>query len=254
MIAVVSVMLSLLMMKSVVAFPDHPRTRRESCHRNDRMEVKRSRLKEFRIAMFSPTPIRRLDGMDTLFEDVHFELESLNLRTSLPAQPVGLGATREGAMRRAIKAKRRRPHATIWVGVENGMYRDVPKGLKDPDPFSHWFDIGRLVIIYEGVEEDAMDSASDGSRATLPIVGYDSTRISRRWSESFPIPESRARNCLVDAKGTAARNDGTYKWSHNLDAPGVSTGGCRSRTRWIRDTLKEWIIDNFNEITLDEWV
>lgn len=214
--------------------------------------MKRRRSVPIRIAVSSSIPIIDWNEMDGLFDGVHFEIESLDLPTTSPAQPVGKGATRQAAMERVLNVMRHRPNATIWIGVESGMYRKPQGGQSMRDPFSNWFDVGRLVIIYEALD-DGKDSLSSGSHATLPVDNLFTayTRISRIWSAPFPVPESRARNCL-NADGSAAKKNGNHKWSVFSDPLRLLTNGIRSRRVWLRHAVKHWILEHFNEIDYTE--
>eukprot|EP01083_Nonionella_stella_P287309 977936_1 len=124
------------------------------------------------IALGSGSYIKKKVVEDTF--DSKATVIPLRFASGVPEQPVGKKQTMEGALFRANKAKELQPDASIYIGMENGMYREEPQNNdannnKTTDIFDHWFDIGCIVIIYKNEKNELVEDVvwSDA----LPICG-----------------------------------------------------------------------------------
>eukprot|EP00483_Globobulimina_turgida_P004442 UN04451 len=144
---------------------------------------------------------------------------SLKFASGVPEQPVGKQQTKQGAKYRANKAKELKPNACIWIGIENGMYRDA-SGI---DIFDHWFDIGCIVIIYKNGNNELMEDVI--------------------WSDSLAIPIKATKECLME-NGKSAKNNGNYTWSPLKDPHYELTNGKKPRKIWLLEAMKKWKHDS----------
>eukprot|EP01084_Bolivina_argentea_P130654 230634_1 len=145
----------------------------------------------------------------------------LKFPSGVPEQPVGKKQTQQGAKYRADKAKELKPNAFIWIGIENGMYRQPPMQQNDKQTniFDYWFDVGCIVIIYKNKNNELIEDVI--------------------WSDSLPIPIDAAKECLTE-DGKAAKYNGNYTWSPLKDPHYELTNGKRPRKLWLLESLKKW--------------
>jgi len=64
-----------------------------------------------------------------------------NFISNVPEQPIGKEQTIEGAKFRAEYARKFHPTADVWIGIENGMFKDSE---------DKWVDAGAIVILEKG--------------------------------------------------------------------------------------------------------
>lgn len=64
------------------------------------------------------------DAFARVFPALEHRLEPLAVPSGVSDQPRGRAETREGALRRADDAARRRPDAAFWVGIEGGVFEE----------------------------------------------------------------------------------------------------------------------------------
>ena len=152
------------------------------------------------------------------------EIIGLKFPSGVPEQPVGKEQTQKGAQYRADKAMELQPNAKIWVGIENGMYRDDTNKDKDEDDkdiqFKYWFDIGCIVIMYKNPENNEL---------LKDVV----------WSDSLAIPIENTKLCLT-LDGKAAKFDGNYTWSPLKDPHNELTQGKKPRKVWLLEAMQKW--------------
>ena len=152
----------------------------------------------------------------------------MGFKSGVQEQPVGKEQTEEGAQYRADKAKELKPDCDCWIGIENGMYREVPKEINDNNNnnkkvtvFDYWFDIGCIVIIYK-------DPTNDNKLKTDVI-----------WSDSLAIPVENCRECLTN-DGKQAKYNGNYTWSPLKDPHEKLTNGKKPRKIWLLEAMQKW--------------
>ncbi len=63
-------------------------------------------------------------GFKTLFPDIEFTFEGLDSPSGVADQPMTSEETLTGATNRALHAKKTRPEANYWVGIEGGLMTD----------------------------------------------------------------------------------------------------------------------------------
>ncbi len=76
-----------------------------------------------KIIITSQNPVKAnavLHGFQRLFPDEKFEVETVNVPSGVPDQPMSDEETRIGALNRAKNGKKSHPNADFWVGVEGG--------------------------------------------------------------------------------------------------------------------------------------
>eukprot|EP01083_Nonionella_stella_P162190 532231_1 len=169
------------------------------------------------IALGSGSAIKKKVVEDTF--DSKATVLPLRFASGVPEQPVGKKQTMEGALHRANKAKELQPDASIYIGMENGMYREEQQDNDASDIFDHWFDIGCIVIIYKNEKNELVED----------IV----------WSDALPIPVKSTKECLTK-DGKAAKNDGNYTWSPLKDPHSELTNGKRPRKMWLLEAMQKW--------------
>ena len=143
----------------------------------------------------------------------------LKFASGIPEQPVGKEQTKEGAEYRAKKAQEMKPDAMIWIGIENGMYREVPEDAKDASPFDYWFDVGCIVVMWKNEKNEVIQDCV--------------------WSETLAIPVESAEMCLTK-DGKAAQNAGNLTWSPLKDPHRELTTGPKPRAVFLSETLQKW--------------
>lgn len=76
-----------------------------------------------KIIVASANPVKcaaALQGFEKMFPDEEFIVDSVEVSSSVPDQPMGDAETLVGAQNRARAAKAARPDADFWVGIEGG--------------------------------------------------------------------------------------------------------------------------------------
>lgn len=126
----------------------------------------------------------------------------LQFPSGVRAQPIGKEETEKGAKYRAEEAKRLRPEADCWIGIENGMWKK--KGEEEKaDDVADWEDGASIIIL-----------TSDGKEEAI-------------WSDTIDIPK-------VFPKGPNG------EWSVHKDPHDIITKGQRSRVAFLSDALQTW--------------
>lgn len=79
-------------------------------------------MKNVIVASNNPVKIQAVSGgFLRMFPDIQFKFESLALPSGVPAQPLSDAETLKGAQTRARNAKKYRPQADFWAGIEGGV-------------------------------------------------------------------------------------------------------------------------------------
>eukprot|EP00485_Elphidium_margaritaceum_P015710 CAMPEP_0202733030 /NCGR_PEP_ID=MMETSP1385-20130828/187963_1 /ASSEMBLY_ACC=CAM_ASM_000861 /TAXON_ID=933848 /ORGANISM="Elphidium margaritaceum" /LENGTH=209 /DNA_ID=CAMNT_0049399357 /DNA_START=27 /DNA_END=656 /DNA_ORIENTATION=- len=176
------------------------------------------------IALGSSSAIKQKVVKET-FASKNVEVVGLSFASGVPEQPVGKAETQKGAQFRAEKAKELKPDASVWIGIENGMYRQTPddhqaNNQDNEEVFKYWFDVGCIFIIYKDDKNDQLQ-----------------TDVC--WSDSLPIPIENTKDCL-EKDGKSAKNNGNHTWSPLKDPHSELTNGKRPRKMWLLDAMKKW--------------
>lgn len=78
------------------------------------------------IIVASKNPVKinsALQGFQEMFSENEFVVEGVNVPSGVSNQPIGNKETFQGALNRAKGAKRSKPNADFWVGIEGGNIR-----------------------------------------------------------------------------------------------------------------------------------
>lgn len=77
-------------------------------------------------ATTNPAKIQAIrSAFDVVLGNGNFDIEDVNVDSSVPQQPIGNTETRTGARQRVNAARQVRPEADFWVGVEAGIEGDM---------------------------------------------------------------------------------------------------------------------------------
>lgn len=78
-------------------------------------------MKKIIVASKNPVKIQAaLQGFQEMFPEETFEVEGISVASGVNAQPMGSEETLQGAMNRLEAARKARPEADYWVGIEGG--------------------------------------------------------------------------------------------------------------------------------------
>ncbi|MDA5493202.1 inosine/xanthosine triphosphatase [Yersinia intermedia] len=73
-------------------------------------------------ATTNPAKIKAITlAFDDVYGPGHYRIEGVNVDSGVPLQPIGSIETRTGARQRVSNARKIRPEADFWVGVEAGI-------------------------------------------------------------------------------------------------------------------------------------
>ena len=73
-------------------------------------------------ATTNPAKIQAIrSAFEVVLGNGNFDIEDVNVDSSVPQQPIGNTETRTGARQRVNAARQVRPEADFWVGVEAGF-------------------------------------------------------------------------------------------------------------------------------------
>ncbi len=74
------------------------------------------------LASKNPVKLRAArGGFERMFPDVELDFDTVSVPSGVPDQPMGDEETRRGAKQRAEAARRARPKADFWIGLEGGI-------------------------------------------------------------------------------------------------------------------------------------
>lgn len=81
------------------------------------------------VASTNPVKIAAVKrGFGNMFPDTKFTIEGVSVASCVSHQPMSNSETEKGALSRVENAKKARPNADFWVGIEGGT-SDVPATL-----------------------------------------------------------------------------------------------------------------------------
>jgi non-canonical (house-cleaning) NTP pyrophosphatase len=137
----------------------------------------------------------------TSFGNIPVLFETCDVSSGVREQPVGENETFLGASNRAKSVKSLYPHADMWIGIENGMFRQTDRGE------SRWVDKGIIVVLSHS--------------ATC-----------KTCTDSFDIPLTALKTCINPISGEPQQN-----WSKLKDPHFFFSYGKQSRSRIIQSSL-----------------
>ena len=74
-------------------------------------------------ATTNPAKIKAIHlAFDAVFGPGTYQVEDINVDSSVPQQPIGNNETRTGARQRVMASRQVRPEADFWVGIEAVSY------------------------------------------------------------------------------------------------------------------------------------
>lgn len=77
-------------------------------------------------ATTNPAKIKAIHlAFDAVFGPGTYQVEDINVDSSVPQQPIGNNETRTGARQRVMASRQVRPEADFWVGIEAGIDEDM---------------------------------------------------------------------------------------------------------------------------------
>ncbi|HEQ1859197.1 TPA: inosine/xanthosine triphosphatase [Providencia alcalifaciens] len=77
-------------------------------------------------ATTNPAKIKAIHlAFDAVFGPGSYQIEDINVDSSVPQQPIGNNETRTGARQRVMASRQVRPEADFWVGIEAGVEDDM---------------------------------------------------------------------------------------------------------------------------------
>lgn len=81
-------------------------------------------MKKIIVASGNPMKIKAAEkGFKEMFPDTAFEVEGIAVPSQVSDQPIGDEETYTGAYNRVLGAKKAKPEADFWIGIEGGNIR-----------------------------------------------------------------------------------------------------------------------------------